>query len=71
MNVSAGPRNKSVIMQIQQALGIHWNINGQMSFSFDQPIITMQEGTVTVAGNNTDEDAPANEKQDGGPTVTG
>lgn len=66
--MSSTPRNKSVIVQIQQALGIHWNKDGQLSFSFDQPLVTMQQGGVIVPPNGEDEDAPANEKQDGGPT---
>lgn len=65
------PHNKSVILQIQQALGIHWNKDGQLSFSFDQPLVTMQQGNVIVPANGEDDDAPANEHQDGGPTVVG
>ena len=65
------PRNKSVIVQIQQALGIHYGLDGQMSFSFDAPVITMQEATVIAPANGEDDDAPANLRMDGGPNVTG
>lgn len=63
------PHNRSVIVQIQQALGLSWDGQGQIYFSFDQPVVTLQKSTDLPPPSNEDLDAPANKHQDGGPEL--